>query len=319
MSQNTAHTPTHKPKNRDHVALPLIRRGLLPVSEWPQTSSDYPPVNNQLDYRQSFFTGIENKPITEHDREVFRAAINLMELRHNTRNSTTKSIDQSLISNATSKPTTGKNVQMNGGNIFSKGQKDGKKMRPVLPKKMRQKGGDDTENLLEWQNGARVGEQYYMVCIWQGKQVENSQIPGFQEWLRTIFHNAHPVSIIGHVKTLPGAGGPGGREDFLFLIHDEDVLKFSIPLRLHIGIRWWDDIFFNNQHIIYPRDFVCTFPFGLDITRPGSPSSSPMPSPMPLPRQRRRGGAATRKAVLQQSSRKSVRNDTVSKFRKRDG
>lgn len=48
----------------------------------------------------------------------------------------------------------------------------------------------------------------------------------------------------------------GGRNDVLFFIHDEDVMKFAIP-RLQLGIRWWEDVIkYNSNSYLYSKEIL---------------------------------------------------------------
>jgi hypothetical protein len=65
------------------------------------------------------------------------------------------------------------------------------------------------------------------------------------------------------VQTLPDlnpSGNPipetGGRNDLFFFVHDEDVSKFAVP-RLHLGIRWWEDVIvYNDNSHLYTQEFI---------------------------------------------------------------
>lgn len=59
------------------------------------------------------------------------------------------------------------------------------------------------------------------------------------------------IIYLEEVVTGPGSGGPGGRNDVLFAVHDEDVMKFAVP-RLTMGIRWIEDAL-NGDSSIYPE------------------------------------------------------------------
>ena len=51
----------------------------------------------------------------------------------------------------------------------------------------------------------------------------------------------------------------GGRNDFFFYVNTADVPKFAIP-RFHFGMRWWEDIYFNDGQDIYPPEFLAAYP-----------------------------------------------------------
>jgi hypothetical protein len=74
------------------------------------------------------------------------------------------------------------------------------------------------------------------------------------------------ITPVGCVETLPDvdeAGhtidGTGGRQDFFFFVNMTDVPKFAIE-GLELGMRWWEEVYFNNQQSIYPPEFLKAYP-----------------------------------------------------------
>jgi hypothetical protein len=66
----------------------------------------------------------------------------------------------------------------------------------------------------------------------------------------------------GVKDTLPDPGKEyttGGRSDLLFYIHDKDVGKFAVP-RLRMGVRWWEDVFYNDQEYLYSEEILNKYP-----------------------------------------------------------
>jgi len=79
-------------------------------------------------------------------------------------------------------------------------------------------------------------------------------------------HGFRKPKIVGVVKTLPSKDengktikGTGGRKDLFFFINDKDIQKFSV-WRLCYGMRWLEDIYYNNEQDIYPEEFRKKYP-----------------------------------------------------------
>eukprot|EP00966_Prymnesium_polylepis_P318758 7361825-Prymnesium_polylepis.2 len=73
-------------------------------------------------------------------------------------------------------------------------------------------------------------------------------------------------TLVGCVTTLPDKDDQGfdvpdtcGRHDFFFYINTSDIPKFAIPL-FRIGMRWWEDVYFNGGEDNYPADFLTAYP-----------------------------------------------------------
>lgn len=102
---------------------------------------------------------------------------------------------------------------------------------------------------------------YNQLCVWPGTVLGDSPVSDLEDF----FLNEMGVRIKYHteVTTLPDldpAGYPvpdtGGRNDLLFYVHDEDVMKFAVP-RLQMGIRWWEDVIkYNNNSHLYTQEFL---------------------------------------------------------------
>lgn len=69
----------------------------------------------------------------------------------------------------------------------------------------------------------------------------------------------HGIKIIGSFKTLPGRGGPGGRNDVVIVFDSRDTGRLAVsPFHLGGGFSWIDDYYSNNQEII-PQDAKSKF------------------------------------------------------------
>lgn len=74
-------------------------------------------------------------------------------------------------------------------------------------------------------------------------------------------HKFRKPKIVGVVETLPSKDvngcdipGTGGRKDLFFFINNKDVNRFAV-WSLNYRMRWWEDIFYNDEQDIYPEDF----------------------------------------------------------------
>ena len=115
--------------------------------------------------------------------------------------------------------------------------------------------------LLKWKEGVECDG---VLTVWPGTIVEE----GDEEKVMQFFDKAlgiEPV-IVGCVRTLPdpehrGMEKPetGGRSDFFFYVKGEDISRFAVP-RFQFGMRWWEDIFFNEGQDIYPEEFLLAYP-----------------------------------------------------------
>lgn len=76
-----------------------------------------------------------------------------------------------------------------------------------------------------------------------------------QETFNKIFkaHEFHKPKIVGVVETV------SGRKDFFFFINNKDINKFSI-WRLRYGMRWFEDIYYNNEQDEYPEHILKMYP-----------------------------------------------------------
>ena len=111
-----------------------------------------------------------------------------------------------------------------------------------------------------WISNLRT-EDYDQLLIWPATTFDMKKDQKFlQKAMRDRFGIKHELVIVGTVETLPGEGGRGGRSDLFWLVHKDDVARFSNIKRLRMGIRWWEDIFYNNGEGIYPAKFRMDYP-----------------------------------------------------------
>jgi hypothetical protein len=120
--------------------------------------------------------------------------------------------------------------------------------------------------MLQWKRVPRT-EEYQQLCVWHGCTFNESDSEDFTQMVQNELKCQNPPKIVGVVETLPDLdadGNPvpdtGGRHDFCFFVHQDDIGRFAVP-RLAYGIRWWEDVAkYNNNAHIYPEDFREAYP-----------------------------------------------------------
>ena len=102
-------------------------------------------------------------------------------------------------------------------------------------------------------------ENFNQLCVWEGTVVGADEVENFENWLQSEFGVRGKYSE--EVLTLPTEGEPGtgGRNDLLFRVHDEDVMKFAVP-RLMVGIKWWEDVLGNGNGVLYTEEILNKYP-----------------------------------------------------------
>lgn len=106
---------------------------------------------------------------------------------------------------------------------------------------------------------------FNQLCVWPGAIVGPGKEKEFEELILKEFGTR--VKYETEVKTNPdldenGNAIPstGGRNDLLFFVHDEDIMKFAVP-RLQVGIRWWEDVVeYNKQSYLYSKEILDKYP-----------------------------------------------------------
>lgn len=114
---------------------------------------------------------------------------------------------------------------------------------------------------------SKISVENGILVVWPGTIVTVSDLTGpkgLYDFFKQVF-DIEPMPV-GCVTTLPDTDnngteieGTGGRIDFFFFIQASDVLKFAFK-RLSFGMRWWEDIYFNNTEDIYPMNFRQVYP-----------------------------------------------------------
>jgi hypothetical protein len=106
-----------------------------------------------------------------------------------------------------------------------------------------------------------------VLTLWPGTSVKESDLTGPKS-VMAFFKVVFDIDItpVGCVETLPDTDadgveikGTGGRHDFFFFVKTADVPKFAIK-RFQFGMRWWEDIYFNEGEGIYPIEFRRAYP-----------------------------------------------------------
>ena len=111
---------------------------------------------------------------------------------------------------------------------------------------------------------------YNQVCLWEGCLVKNSNPPYSEKEFVSFMKKEFGVRVkyLEEVLTKPDmkngkpVRGTGGRNDLLFSVHEDDVMKFAV-IRLSVGIRWIEDVMsrINNSHRLYDNRLAnyCTW------------------------------------------------------------
>lgn len=92
-------------------------------------------------------------------------------------------------------------------------------------------------------------EGFSQVCVWEGVVVAESEVEDFLAFIRDEL--GARAQYLESLTTGPGKGGPGGRTDVLFSVHEDDIGTFAIR-RLRAGVRWIEDVFANGGDVLYP-------------------------------------------------------------------
>lgn len=104
------------------------------------------------------------------------------------------------------------------------------------------------------------------VCVWPGTVVGPGKVADFESFMRTDL--GARVQYLEEITTGPGKGGPGGRTDVFFAVHEDDVVRFAIA-RLRLGVMSWvEDAIadINGGCVLYPDRVraYCTWDAGGD-------------------------------------------------------
>jgi hypothetical protein len=106
-----------------------------------------------------------------------------------------------------------------------------------------------------------MDNEYSQLVIWPGTVLGSTPPVQFEDWLKNEF--GVRAKYAEEVITLPGDGGPGGRNDIFFFVHQEDTSKFAVK-RLMYGMRWWEDVINKDEDddspLIYPEAILEKYP-----------------------------------------------------------
>lgn len=100
---------------------------------------------------------------------------------------------------------------------------------------------------------------FIQLCVWPGTTLGDKTPEEFEADMGEMFEAR--IKFAEEVKTLPcpEKGEEGGRIDLFFYVHNNDILKFSVP-RLACGIRWWEDVLGNGYAYQYPKEVLNKYP-----------------------------------------------------------
>lgn len=111
--------------------------------------------------------------------------------------------------------------------------------------------------ILEWKKIEHEG----VLTLMPATLVREEDKESLEEFFKTEFNIK--VTPVGCVYTLPDEGDTtgqtGGRCDYFFYVDSKDVPSFAVA-RFKFGMRWWEDIYFNEGENIYPIDFREAYP-----------------------------------------------------------
>lgn len=115
--------------------------------------------------------------------------------------------------------------------------------------------------MMPW---SKISVDDAVLTLWPGTSVKESDLEGVMAFFKEVF-DIVPTPV-GCVETLPdtdedGINIPdtGGRHDFFFYVNMADMPKFAFQ-RFQYGMRWWEDVYFNNNEDIYPIEFRNAYP-----------------------------------------------------------
>ncbi len=123
------------------------------------------------------------------------------------------------------------------------------------------------------------------LVVWPGCYFENDDIQPFYGFFQGQLNiSSDSVTPVGCVETLPDRDvdgkdipGTGGRIDFFFWLDNKHVYAFAVP-KLLLHMRWWEDIYFNEQEHIYPPEFLEAYPNPYNVLQ-RAPASNSQPEP----------------------------------------
>ena len=134
---------------------------------------------------------------------------------------------------------------------------DSKKKRRIEPD-----ADDQPDEPMPWSK--MTPEEGAQLTLWPGILVKPDDLDDLVSFFKEQF-DIEPTPV-GCVKTLPDKDAEGnlvkgadGRCDFFFYVAGADVMKFAFK-RLAFGMRWWEDVYFNDQQDMYPEDFRAAYP-----------------------------------------------------------
>ena len=143
-----------------------------------------------------------------------------------------------------------------------------KKQKTSTSDDSKQESGDEARDLpdddpMPW---SKVEDKDGVLTLWPANPVREAALYGPKS-LQLFFEKAFDIQVtpVGCVTTLPDiedgkeVEGTGGRTDFFFFVKASDVPKFAIK-RFPFGMRWWEDVYFNEGEHIYPLEFRRAYP-----------------------------------------------------------
>ena len=99
---------------------------------------------------------------------------------------------------------------------------------------------------------------FTQLCVWPNNNLGDSTPEQFEEiMLKELGWRVKFADIVTTLPDMDEVGNEvpetGGREDLFFYLHTDDIEKAAV-YRLGMGIRWWEDVVGNGNHVIYPKE-----------------------------------------------------------------
>ncbi len=101
-------------------------------------------------------------------------------------------------------------------------------------------------------------EDYVQIVVSQGMNEDPDNVQRTMQFFIDELKLKHPLRWIGLIITEPGCGGTGGRQDAVFIMHGEDVMKLAVNMKMRSAFRlhWLEDAFDNGGRKIWPGWFI---------------------------------------------------------------
>lgn len=99
---------------------------------------------------------------------------------------------------------------------------------------------------------------YVQIVVMQGINEDPDNVRRTMQFFEKELQLKHPLRWIGLIVTGPGCGGAGGRQDAMFVMHGEDVMKLAVNMKMRtaFSLLWVEDAYDNGGSKVWPDWFV---------------------------------------------------------------